>query len=313
MIKKEDRELGARAYEKQHIDRVVKQIENEFPSLFNSFIKHYSESNPFAGNPNFKVVTKFKEADILKKVELVFNDAIEAHKKDLPSYKKLFDLESLDEDQDDPNAFKKTLSTRIPIINRCLQSKAQEMQRYQVEFYKKSGREILNVTSSIISFGNKYTATFDDNNHEQIVSVDALDLSELLEERYVAYNVIGGGIKSNFLHTLFPHAFAYRSQNALWSLWYLTSKKDFGFPDGSEFLMLDTLKGTTQQNYHYPYDLFCYYALKIYLLLKESCKQKGISFQNKYRYIYLDAFLNHIAEIEKEEISFLKKSGNYAG
>src|SRR6476661_1370211 len=51
--------------------------------------------------------------------------------------------------------------------------------------------------------------------------------------------VIGGGIKSHFLYSRYPYAFPNRSQNALWALYFLTDKKEFGFDDGSEFLMID--------------------------------------------------------------------------
>ncbi|MEL1243991.1 hypothetical protein AAEO56_06935 [Flavobacterium sp. DGU11] len=313
MIKKQDRNLGQRAYEPVHMNTVVSEIKKSFPLHFSQFKKGNEIHNALMDNPNFKVIVKSKPSSAKDVLSKAFQKSIDELTKNQPVYSKFFDMESLDEDQDDPNAFKKGLSKQISIINRCLNSKAKEMERYKSEFFSKSGREMLDVTTAIIAFGNEYARTFDERRHEAAITVGDLGLSALLEEQYVSYNVIGGGIKSNFLHTLFPNAFAYRSQNALWALWYLTGKNDFGFIDGSEFLMLDPSKGTTQQNYHYPYDLFCFYALQLYMLLKNACKYEGVLLQDKYRYIYLDTFLNSIADIEHLEINDLKKSGDYAG
>lgn len=312
MIKREDRNLGERAYDQEHFEAVLKEISLNFSEFFLTFAKGTDPVSPLIGHGNFKVVVKSKPATVKTRLAKVFNDAIERRVKEQPLYVKMFDLESLEEDEDDPNAFKKALSKQIPIINRCLNSTAREMQRYKGEFHQKSGREMLNVTTAIMKFGKRYSDNFNEQTHENAVTVSELGLSELLQEQYVSYNVIGGGIKSNFLHSLYPNAFAYRSQNALWALWYLTGKKNFGFSDGSEFLMIDVEKGTTQQNYHYPYDLFSFYALKIYLLLKDACNAEGIIFENRYRYIYLDTFLDHIADIWQREISDLKKTGDYA-
>jgi hypothetical protein len=144
--------------------------------------------------------------------------------------------------------------------------------------------------------------------------VTDLGLTELLDEDYIVYGVIGGGIKSHLLYSLYPNALPNRSQNAVWALYFLTGKKDFGFSDGSEFLMIDTDEdhSVTQQNYQYPYDLFAYYALKLYLMLKDACAKKGIKLNAQWRYVYLDAFLNHVVEKHQAEIEVLKGTGEYA-
>jgi hypothetical protein len=312
MIKSEDRNLGDRAYEADHIDKVLKEVRANFPTFFKSFGSGQEEETPLFDNPNFKVITSNKKKPTVKsELTKQFQADIDDFESNQPSYEDFFDMERLEEEEDDPNKFKKSLSKEIPIINRCLNSNAREMKRYKSEFFKKSGRELLDVTYNIVLFGNEFIEIFNEKKHEKAKSVEELRLSELLGDGYISYNVIGGGIKSHFLYSLFPNAFPNRSQNALWSMWYLTNKKDFGFQDGSEFLMIDLDKGTTQQNYHYPYDLFSFYALQVYLLLKEECNKHDILLQDKYRYIYLDTFFNHIAQIEQAEITDLKKSGEY--
>lgn len=313
MIKSDDRNLGDRAYETDHIDKVLREVRANFPAFFKSFGSgQEEEETPLFENSNFKVITSNKKKANVK-IELTkqFQADIDDFESDQPCYEVFFDIERLEEEDDDPNKFKKSLSKEIPIINRCLNSNAREMKRYKSEFFKKSGRELLNVTYNIILFGNEFIETFNEQKHEKVKSVEELGLSELLSDEYISYNVIGGGIKSHFLYSLFPNAFPNRSQNALWSMWYLTDKKDFGFQDGSEFLMIDLDKGSTQQNYHYPYDLFSFYALQVYLLLKEECSKHGVLLQDKYRYIYLDTFFNHITQVKQAEITDLKKSGDY--
>jgi len=312
MIKREDRNLGPRAYKVQHTQKLIAEINKIFPVYFSSFSKPGNHVQSLLENSNFRVVPS-KSDNTSKTLNHTFQKSIDYLLDNQPNYQIFFDLERLDEDRDDPNAFKTNLSKRVSIISRCLNSKAKEMERYQVEFHRKPGREMLDVTIAIMTFGKDYHDSFSNSGHEAAITIDELGLGALLEEKYTSYNVIGGGIKSNFLHTLYPNMFSYRSQNALWAMWYLTSKKDFSFTDGSEFLMIDTKKNTVQQNYHYPYDLFSFYALHIYKLLKQACKTHGVPLDDSYRYIYLDSFLNHIAEKEGKEIEELKKTGDYAG
>lgn len=93
----------------------------------------------------------------------------------------------------------------------------------------------------------------------------------------------------------YPEVFSSRSRLAVWALWYLVGKEKFGCEMDSEFLMIDLKKNSTQQNYFYPYELFEFYALQIYLLIKEAAKLLGVEVSSKYRFVYVDAFLSFIA------------------
>jgi len=283
--------VGERAYKISHIKEVLDEVNKNFPRFFNGFCKR---------KHNAKVVLTKK-----------FEQAIKNYESEQKCYQNFFDLDGLEEYKDNPNGFKSDLANKIPIMRRSLQSTARDMKRFQSNYWKKAGIELLDVTTNIVKFGDKYMNAFDDKKHEKIKSIKELGLTKLSEEKYISHLVIGGGIKSCFLFSLYSNAFANRSQNALWSMWYLVNKNKFGFQDDSEFLMIHPEEGRTHQNYHYPYDLFCYYALKIYFLLKEACNKEGVTFKNKHRYIYLDTFFNYIAEIKREEISDLKKDGHY--
>jgi len=286
--------LGEQAYSQEHIEKVMTEVRKNFPKYFKSF------------SINSKIPVQ--PATLLKHV---FDKDIEAFKNEQTKYRAFFDLEALDEYEDNPNGFKSDFQKKVPIILNCMHTDAKEMQKYQYNFREKSGRELLDVTRNIINFGENFIKTFDDKRHEQTKSVNELGLKELGEEKYISHLVIGGGIKSNFLYSLYPNAFSNRSQSGIWSLWYLVDKNTFGFKDDSEFLMIHLAEGKTHQNYHYPYDLFSYYALQIYLLLKEACTSEGVILQDSYRYIYLESFFNHIAEVNSKEISDLKKDGEY--
>jgi len=288
-MQKPDIELGDRGYTPEHIRLVLSEINAHFPDYFRSCCPSANDA---------------KQA---------FEATIDNWERDHPAYVELFDSETLDEYEDDPNAFKSDLRTRCPIIRRCLNSPAKEMKKYKISFNSSTGRELLDVTSNLVAFGNEYVSHFNNKKHEAVTAVKALQLGDLLSEDYIVYGVIGGGIKSHFLYSLHPQAFSNRSQNAIWTLYFLTEKKDFGFSDGSEFLMVDANeeRSTAQQNYHYPYDLFACYALCLHKMLKEACNKKSIALDNNKRYCYLDAFVDHIAARHQSEINCLKGTGEY--
>lgn len=292
MYKSDEIDFGL-LYEPSHIEEVLNEIETNFPAYFASMGK----------SP--------------QSIKKTFEKAIEDFEKEQPSYQEIFDSDGLEEYEDDPNAFKRALKTDCPLIRRCLNSPADEMKKYKISFNSATGQDLLGVTKNIVTFGQKYMEDFDDESHELCETVDDLGLGELLEDDYRVVGVIGGGIQSHFLFSLYPNAFPNRSQYAVWALYFLTDKKDFGFEESSEFLLidLDVLndldKSVTQQNYYYPYDLFCFYALKLYLMLKEACAQKGYYLQSGYRYVYLDAFLNRVAETHEDDINCLKGKGEY--
>lgn len=307
---KPDRKLNDKAYEKDHISQVLHKLESNFNHYFSAFKSQEDDTLPLLNGESIREKPKqnrFPGSELSN----IFDATIDEFKEEQGDYQSFFDLETLEEYEEDPNAFKKDLTKCCPIIRRCINSPAKEMKRYKNAFRLKTGRELLTITKNIILFGKEYMNGFDTKLHETAESVEHLRISKLLEDDYISYEVIGGGIKSNFLHSLYPDAFANRSQNAIWALWYLSGKDDFGFKDGSEFLMLDIDNAITQQNYHYPYDLFSFYALKIYLMLKDACKKEGYILLNENRYIYLDAFLDHIAKLNVEEINELRKRTEY--
>lgn len=276
-------QLDDKIFDSDHIREVLVVIQKTFPKYFASFIS--------------------------ENAQMQFAAAIQEFEHEQERYLKYFDEEALEEYEDDPNAFKKHTRNNCPIIHRCLMSNDEIMNDYKSSFNLVSGRELLDTVQGIAKFGKKYNRKFDHASHDKIKGFDELGLDSLAE--LTCAGVVGYGIQSNFLYMLYPHAFAYRAQDAVWSLFFLSDKQKFDFEEGSEFVIYATEYGTGEQNYLYPPELFGFYMLKIYLMLKEACRAEGIKFKNEYRYIYLDTFARHVANTERNSINFLKKSSDY--
>ncbi len=271
--------LSEQVYQADHIKKVLSVIQNEFPKYFATF------DNATA----------------------LFNEAIKLHSKELEIYQKFMDLDTLDEYEEDPNTFKRETKANCPIIRRCLMSQDEIMNGYKRSFSSVTGQDLLYTVYNIAQFGEQYIKDFDSKSHEISKSYEDLQLEDLPSEDYTCIGVVGYGIQSTLLHSLYPYAFAHRSQNAVWALYFLSGRKDFGLgEDGSEFLMVRPQYGTCEQNYLYPPELFGYYALQIYLMLKKADPAFKKLFKDKYRYIYLDAFFDHVANTHKADINALK-------
>ncbi|WP_205623784.1 hypothetical protein [Flavobacterium reichenbachii] len=153
---------------------------------------------------------------------------------------------------------------------------------------------------------------YDGKKFEQINKCDDLDYYDLDKETYTAYGVIGGGIKSHFIFKLFPEMYPSRSREAVWALYYLSNKKKFDCKEESQFLMINSNEGTTQQNYFYPYGIFAFYALRIFNKLKELYAKNGVILSIEYRFVAVDGFLSFISRSHQNEINLLKQnSQNY--
>ena len=172
--------------------------------------------------------------------------------------------------------------------------------------------DLFTVTSNIIELANEWRNDwYDGKEFEKIDRYEDLDYSTFDEEDYIVYGVIGGGIKSTFIFKLFPEMYPSRSREAVWALYYLSSKKKFGCKEDSQFLMINADEGTTQQNYFYPYSLFAFYALRIFNKLKELYARHGISLPIEYRFAVVDSFLSFVARSHQDEINDLKKGSEY--
>lgn len=233
-----------------------------------------------------------------------YDPVIRSFDRESARYHELLDLDALEEYAYEPSAFRGILATKCPVIQKALNADTEAMEPYQRAFWMTHGRDMLKVTREIAEFGSGYARRITHDQYQDAQSPMDFGISELDTEQYTLPNVIGGGIRSHFLYNLYPHFFPYRSQSAIWALYFLTGRKDYGFVDSSEFLMVEATG--TQQNFFYPYDLFTYYALHLYRWLKTASENLRYFFFRKHRYVYVDAFLAFITSIHADEINTLR-------
>lgn len=290
MIRNE--KLDEKVYDSEHIKAVLSVMADTFPKYFADF------NNGQLG--------------------LKFAAAIAEFEKEQPAYLDYFDEDKLVDYEDDPNAFKKHTRNKCPIIHRCLMSQDEVMDDYKAAFNRVSGRALLDTVRNISQYGKDYTNGFEGKAHEKIEGYNQLALKPLEEDKHFCAGVVGYGIQSNFLYMLYPNIFAYRGQVSVWALFFLSDKQTFDFEGGSEFVIYYPKYGTGEQNFLYPPELFGFYALKIFLILKKACHGVGITFKDSYRYIYLNTFLRHVAAMHADDIKYLTHSsdsveGNWYG
>ncbi|MBN2003835.1 MAG: hypothetical protein JXA21_10795 [Anaerolineae bacterium] len=278
-------ELEQQVYEPVHIRQVMAEIEYNLPQYLKGFAQ--------------------------QPLRPVFQQRIEEYEKEREVYRDYLDLEALEEYEFDPNAFKSHTRKRCPIIRRCLMSKDEVMKAYKRSFNDTSGRAMLDTVRNIAEFGREYVSTFDDDEHENAAKYSDLGLEPLNEAGLQCLGVIGYGIQSSLLFGQYARCFAHRSQNAVWSLYFLSGRKEFGLQEGSEFLMVDRTHGTCEQNFFYPAELFGFYALWAYVLLESACQDHKVAFDPHYRYVYLSAFCDHVAERHREDINTYKWSSEH--
>ena len=309
-------------YEQDHIDKVWEEMKQIIPEYFQRYIDmegghsiQDSEAEKLAEKFGSTSKPKSKSKDTKKILERLFKEAIDDFNKERQPYLDILDLESLEEYKHDVNSFKNTvLKNQIPIIRKTLQNKqAKELDKFRAAFNAAQPGHLFEVTSNIIRLANEWKNDwYDGKEFEKIENCDDLGYYDLDEEGYTAFGVIGGGIKSEFIFKLFPEMYPSRSREAVWALYYLSSKKKFGCKEDSQFLMINADEGTTQQNYFYPYGLFAFYALRIYYKLKELYAKHGISLPIEYRFVAVDTFLSFVARSHQDEINVLKQnSQNY--
>lgn len=309
-------------YEQNHIDKVWEEMKQIIPEYFQRYIDtegghsiQDSEAEKLAEKFGSTSKPKSKSKDTKKILERLFKEAIDDFNKERQPYLDILDLESLEEYKHDVNSFKNTvLKNQIPIIRKTLQNKqAKELDKFRAAFNASQPGHLFEVTSNIIKLANEWKNDwYDGKEFEKIENCDDLGYYDLDEEGYTAFGVIGGGIKSEFIFKLFPEMYPSRSREAVWALYYLSSKKKFGCKEDSQFLMINADEGTTQQNYFYPYGLFAFYALRIYYKLKELYAKHGISLPIEYRFVAVDTFLSFVAKSHQDEINVLKRnSQNY--
>lgn len=308
-------------YEHNHIDKVLAEIKLNFELYFNSFIETKAGTVPSSSDLK-KLQEKFNTHSTIKAINFsdyyksIFSKEIENFEKDRYKYEKIFDEELLDEYKEDPGTFKsQILKNECPIIHGTLMAKnAKELDGYRRDFKRANPNLLLQIIENICKFSKEYSKNiYDCKKYENYYNYEDFKMNYLDTEDCSYYGVIGGGIKTLMLYKVYPEIFSSRSKNAIWALYYLTHKKNFDCKYDSEFLIIDTEKSITKQNYFYPYELFHYYAYEIYKLLQNKAKSLDVYINSEYRYVIVDSFLNFVTKQHEAEISELSRSIDESG
>lgn len=302
-------------YDNEHVQKVLEEITKNFDGYFQRFLETEGGTSITADSFS-KLQARFGVNNVTRATsnvsvgafQRIMKDAITEFEKDRQDYLTIFDTDALEEYEDDAATFKSiVLKNRCPIIRKTYANKsAKELDKYRRDFNIADADDLLAVVINLSYFANDYVETMGNKEYDSIGSHSELQLSLLdTEDKYTAFGVIGGGIKSMMLYKFNPELFPSRSRFALWALWYLSSKKTFGCETDSEFLMIDVKKSTTQQNYFYPYELFSFYALGVFRLLQAKADEIGIQIDRYYRYVIVDTFFEYVAQEHIGEINTL--------
>lgn len=316
-------ELDDFCYEADHIERVFKEIEKNFKGYFDKYIssrggvvisKESIESLREKMNIDSNIKVTIDKSKLKKNLEAIKTAALKEFNKDVEEYDELFDLDTLEEYEEDPAGFKNDLKKDCSMIRKTLNSNDESLALFKIKFKSCNSNKLLKVMTNIAKYVDSYSEKWDGHDYdgdytiENLIEDDLLEQSILDTEGYGLDGVIGGGIKSYVAYKLLPEYFPHRSREAIWALWYLTDKKEFDYEQDSEFLMILTDKVVTHQNFYYPYQLFGIYNYLIYRLLLEQYLDLNVYFPEKYRYVLINDFLKFVARCHEEEISELTRN-----
>jgi len=305
-----------------HIEKVWQSIEKNIPIYFQKMIDSNDELDALKESGSFKI--KASAPDIRKKISEIFADGLHYYQKEDSKYKKFFNVNSMQEfeDEDDPKAFKSALSTKVPIILKARNSKAEMMYEWQTRFATSKAIDVYAIFFNLITFMNEF---IEDTRIEDFSVVDGIkDLDDFIvlneDDDYNVPGVIGMGIKSSVLYFLNSKYFLCANKNTLFGFYFLSDCEAFRLPSGSnEFIMIkddrqemnrrENKNMLIDQNYWYPYDLFLLYSLRSYRLLKELCARNNYKLDDAYRFVHLNTFMSHIWDM-KEDIIYTMTGGD---
>jgi hypothetical protein len=299
-----------------HIQKVWLNIEKNIPIYFQKMIESDGESDKLKESGSF--VVKTSKPDIRKKLSEIFDAGLIVYHKDDTKYKKFFDLESMQEfeDEDDPKAFKSALSTKVPVILKARNSKRESMHEWQTKYAISKATEVYAIFFNLITFYNKFIDEIDENDFANFDSYKNLERLIVLndDDDYNVPGVIGMGIKSSVLYFLNPQFFLSANKNTLYGFYFLSDCENFHLPSGSnEFIMINDFKEESNkrhninmlidQNYWYPYDLFILYGLRAFRRLEELCLKYKYTLSHEYRFAHLNTFMSQIWNMKLETIN----------
>ncbi len=312
--------------EPKHMAAVWEDLAKSFPRYFESLVapKVAQGDDLLAAlktNERFRVKEPKKPKEAPKPDFSALTRAVAEYEPEADQYREFFDVERLAEfRQDDPDAFKTELSKKCPVIRQTLMSPLTDLKEWKIKYRAAKSATLLATFEHLRALADGYLAT-----HGAEADFDGYDdpedfaMEDFNEETTGVPGVIGGGIKSALVYRLEPRVFAPRSTSALFGLYFLTEEKSYRLrSETSEFIMVDDKRlgrddgwknrfnMKVAQNYWYPYELFVFYAMRLWRLLRAACTEKGHALDPAFRFVYVQAFLDHVCQENAEALKVLK-------
>ena len=121
------------------------------------------------------------------------------------------------------------------------------------------------------------------------------------------------GIKSAMLFHLDPERLPRMNRNALYGLYFLSKRQDFGLPSrSSEFLMVNDVHLASDgsmimdQNYWYPYGLFSLFSLRVYNWIEMACHKAGIALEPRLRFVYSERLFDAVCAEHRADLRTMR-------
>jgi hypothetical protein len=247
---------------------------------------------------------------MLSYIQKIIND----HCRDQEQYVEIFNPDVMEEYNFDVDGFKGViLSQKCKVIRTTLNSKAEVLNDWKIAYKLTPPQKLYDTFYNMISFAEEYNEEMTEEKINNTDTIEENGLVRLEEESCYLTGVIGTGILSNVLNTIYPRVFPGMFKLGMFALYILSEKAviEMGTRT-SEFLMIkDDIKSKTgiieaEHNYYYPYETFALYTLRLWRILDEALKKRfGITFPTEYRFVLTNDFYQHTIEENKAAIQTL--------
>jgi hypothetical protein len=306
--------------EKAHMAAAWEVLQASFPRYFESFVAPKAASGDdllekLKSNERFRVKAS-KAPKVPPPPDFsLFEEAVENYEAEAQHYRAFFDSEVLEEfREDDPDSFKTELSKKCPVIRYTLNSRLEDLKEWKYKYHATHSKKMLETFGHLLALGEEYESDRGkESKFDKYDSPAAFEMEDFNEEVTGVPGVIGGGIKTAVLHHMNARIFANRSSRALFGLYFMTAKQTFKLRSKtSEFLMIDDklngrdLNIREDHNYWYPYELFAFYALRLFRLLRGASRERGYELDSTFRFVYVQTFLDHVCDENGEDMKVLK-------
>lgn len=229
-------------------------------------------------------------------------------------YVKIFSSDLMEEYQEDVEGFKgHTLNKECPVIFHTWHSKAVALKDWKNQYKITKPQELYDVFYNIMDFASEYNEEFSEAKLNEIDKIDNNNLRGVAEDGCYLRGVIGTGIISTILNSMYPRVFPGHFKIGLFALYMLSAQSTLDMKtNSSEFIMVkDDAHSKTgvieaEHNYYYSYATFGLYSLRIYRVLSEEIARRfALTFPDEYRYVLTNDFYGYVFEKNKEGIKTL--------